>query len=309
MVVLALCLLLEGAFRLLLSRNLRYDYVGDLWILKPDQKGFTFPNSKHATINKAGYRGPEIILEKPTMLFLGDSFTFGYAIGDEDTLTSNLREEFERRGLTDINLINGGVPGYGLYQMLEWYHFKFKDTFPEIIVLNIIEGDIFRQPPQDDPNYARKSLVRRIIRSSSLIACLKPRLEILRHLVAGPERMKEKNYLPYLHKDMQRIKAFHDLRKEEDITLVLHAWIIARDQTRFYEHLETFALECGIAMLPNYYDEVFEQYKGDRKRLFAEDHHPSEIQTKRLASAMSKDLTVLWTEKIFLNAPPNEHAP
>lgn len=297
--IILIFLALEGFFRIYLAKNLHYDYIGDLWVLEPNQKGFTYPNNKYATTNAEGYRGPLIDPQKPTVLFLGDSFTFGYAIGDDDTLTNNLRQELEGRNLADINIINGGVPGYGVHQMIELYDLRFAAARPKLVVVNIIEGDIFRQPPRDDPNYAKKTFVRKLIRSSSLLAFLKPRLEILRQLIAGPEELKKRNYDKFLSNDMDRLLAFHDRLKKENIALVLNAWVVNEEHRRFYDKLNDFARQHNIPMLPNYYAPVFEEYRGNPENLSAEDGHPSEIQTKRLAQVMAEDLAHL-----FMNTNP-----
>ena len=290
---------LEGFFRVYLAKNLHYDYISDLWVLQPNQKGFTYPNNKYATTNTEGYRGPLIDPQKPTVLFLGDSFTFGYAIGDDDTLTNNLRREIKANNLAGINIINGGVPGYGVHQMIELYNLRFAATRPKMVVVNMIEGDIFRQPSLDDPNYAKKTFVRKLIRSSSFLAFLKPRLEILRQLIAGPEELKKQNYDRFLSNDMERLLAFNEKLKKKNITLVLNAWVVNEEHRRFYDKLSVFAKQTHIPMLPNYYTPVFEAYEGDIEDLSAEDGHPSERQTNRLAQVMATDLVYL-----FMNANP-----
>lgn len=66
------------------------------------------------SINSLGFRGEEVTLEKDLVKFsiicLGDSFTFGSFVNDEDTFPHLLGETFLRRGMS-AEVINGGVGG------------------------------------------------------------------------------------------------------------------------------------------------------------------------------------------------------
>jgi lysophospholipase L1-like esterase len=281
----------ELFFRIYLGNNLHYGYVGDLWVLKPNQKGFTYPNSKYATINAEGYRGDLIDPRKSTMLFLGDSFVFGYAIGDNDTLTKNLARQFRQRNISNLNMVNAGVPGYGVSQMIELYNYKYSGQKPKCVVIGFVEGDIFRQSGQEDPNYLRKMIVRKLIRSSSFVAFIKPRLEVFRQLIIGSEGYKQSNYDAFLSRDMQKLKDFNDELEKQNVTLVLHPWVYLENQNAFYDRVYNISRNSNLNILPNYFPEVVEKYSGKVNNLYAEDGHPSELYTERLAEAMAGDLT------------------
>src|SRR3989344_5804369 len=91
-------IVLEFLTRAIYGQNLKYEYTNDtLWELKHTQKGFTYPNNKIATINSYGLRGEEIVSSKESIILLGDSFIFGYAIGDNDTISHNLEEEIKTK--------------------------------------------------------------------------------------------------------------------------------------------------------------------------------------------------------------------
>lgn len=282
--------LLEIFFRVYLGSNLHYDYVDDLWILKPNQKGFTYPNDKYATINSEGYRGDLINPQKETTLFLGDSLLFGYTIGDNDTLTQNLHREFIERNILNFNIINGGVPGYGIEQMIELYNYRFSKYEPKYVVVSFIESDVFRQSKEEDPYYEKKMLARKLIRSSSFIAYVKPRLEILRQVITGPEEFREKNYDVFLKRDMEKLYNFNMILTKRNITLILHPWIYQKNQSTFYDNVYNMSVYYNLSILPNYYHYVFEDYLYNISDLYSEDGHPSEIQTKRLAEIMANDL-------------------
>jgi hypothetical protein len=285
-----LFILLEIFFRIYLGSNLHYDYTDDMWFLRPDQKGFTYPNQKYATINSEGYRGEVADSSRQTILFLGDSFTFGYSIGDNDTLTENLARDFRQRGVMGYNILNGGVPGYGILQMAEAYNMKFSSYRPGYVVLNFNEADIYRQTASDDPNYMKKEFVRDLIRSSSFISYMKPRLEVFRQLIEGTQEFKQEHYDEFFSKDMERVKEFSEQLKGENVSLIVHVWVYNGSQVPFYDRVYNFTRENNITILPDYYSSVIASYPGDKRELYAEDMHPSEIQTKRLADSMSGDL-------------------
>jgi lysophospholipase L1-like esterase len=73
---------------------------------------------------------------KPTVLFLGDSFVWGYDVEAEERFT-----ELLRRGLPDARIVNAGVPGYGTdqeYLMLE----RIWDAVrPDVVVLMFCTGN------------------------------------------------------------------------------------------------------------------------------------------------------------------------
>jgi len=283
-------LFLEIFFRIYLGNNLHYDYVDDLWVLKPDQNGFTYPNNKHATINSEGYRGDLIDPKKETVLFLGDSLLFGYTIGDNDTLTQNLLRELQKKNISNYNIVNGGVPGYSISQMLELYNYTYSKYRPKYVVVSFIEWDIFRKSEEQDPSYFKKMIARKLIRSSSFIAHMKPRLEILRQLIIGPEQFRQENYDVFLSEDMNMLNEFDKMLKRSNTTLILHVWTYQKNQSVFYSKVYNISSEYNLSLLPDYYHYVFEEYPNKIGDLYSEDGHPSEIQTKRLAEVMINDL-------------------
>jgi hypothetical protein len=69
-------------------------------------------------------------VDRPTVLFLGDSFVWGYDVEQDERFTEMLRDEFPR-----IRMVNAGVSGYGTdqeYLLLRriWSNYK-----PDVVVL------------------------------------------------------------------------------------------------------------------------------------------------------------------------------
>ncbi len=286
--VVLIFLLFEIFFRIYLGSNLSYNYKNDLWILKPDQKGFTCPNNKIATINEFGFRG-EYDSSKKSIIFLGDSFIFGYCLRDNEILTYNLKKVLKNNFSCDIELINAGVPGYGIKNMIDLYNKKFKNYSSKYIILNIIKEDILRQDEKDDSYFKRKMVIRKLIRSSSFLSFLKPRLEIFRQLITGSNDDHKKYFDKYLNLDKKRINDFNEQLKKENKTLILHIWRYKENQTEFYENMKSFSDEKNILIFDDYYSFVFNEYSGEKKELYVkEDNHPSENQIKRITAKIAE---------------------
>src|SRR5207249_2137529 len=68
------------------------------------------------TINRLGLRGAELREPRPArrILCLGDSITFGYGVGDDETYAAALGRHLAAGG---AEVVNGGVTGYTSHQV------------------------------------------------------------------------------------------------------------------------------------------------------------------------------------------------
>ncbi|TVR15808.1 MAG: SGNH/GDSL hydrolase family protein [Balneolaceae bacterium] len=97
-------------------------------------------------LNQFGLRGYE---HSPgndlNILFLGDSFTFGLLLAEEDTFIATLQEKvnsaFPQKG---INLLNGGVGGAGLADWPLWLEELGNSIAPDMIIYMMHTADIDR---------------------------------------------------------------------------------------------------------------------------------------------------------------------
>ncbi|MEE9269539.1 MAG: SGNH/GDSL hydrolase family protein [Candidatus Krumholzibacteria bacterium] len=101
----------------------------------------------HYTVNQYGYRGEPVELsrhyDKPNIVTLGDSYTFGMGVNDGEEYPRRLAAELGGR----YNVVNLGNPGWGLTQEVRRY-FDFGSLFhPEIVVLQYCSND-----PEDNFN-------------------------------------------------------------------------------------------------------------------------------------------------------------
>ena len=105
----------------------------------PNQKGrrvvpgvfaYTFSN------NSLGLRGPEIGPKaRRRILLLGDSFTYGFGISDDETFASRLQT------ITGDEVINGGNGGSGTDYALRFYETMGKTLQPDLVVLCFFPND------------------------------------------------------------------------------------------------------------------------------------------------------------------------
>lgn len=97
------------------ERHTEYDSLLG-WVNKPDLfVQNMYGADRHLTIlpNRTRLTNAKLDTEKPSAICLGDSFTFGYGVNDDDTWCSLLSSQY--------NTINMGQGGYGLDQSFLWY--------------------------------------------------------------------------------------------------------------------------------------------------------------------------------------------
>ena len=102
--------------------------------------------SANIKINSAGFRGPEITIEKQEgayrILMLGDSELFSMLLPEEDNLSRQLEKLLnEKSGGLKFEVVNTGVEGYNTYQEFEVLKDKGLKYAPDLVVLNYVLND------------------------------------------------------------------------------------------------------------------------------------------------------------------------
>jgi hypothetical protein len=109
------------------------------------------------TTNSRGLRGRRELADqvppgKTRIVCLGDSFTFGYGVGDDDTYPQQL-EALDPR----LEVVNMGQGGYGVDQAYLWY--QRDATFDhDILILALITDDLRRLTLSDFSGYPKPLL-------------------------------------------------------------------------------------------------------------------------------------------------------
>lgn len=82
--------------------------------------------------NAEGYRSASIPYSKGNksrILFLGDSFTYGWGVNEEERFSDSIAQNL------DVEMLNAGVPGYKLSNILAHYEAEGYKYNPNIVVL------------------------------------------------------------------------------------------------------------------------------------------------------------------------------
>ena len=89
--------------------------------------------------NRDGLRGAELRQGPRTwsrILVLGDSFTYGHGVSNDESYPARLAEFFDQGG-SDVEVVNAGVPGYGTDQQLVYFTQELHLLEPDVLVLNL----------------------------------------------------------------------------------------------------------------------------------------------------------------------------
>ncbi len=114
------------------------------WISKPNIRDMKVFHNKVLNTNSKGFRGKKEYSynkdpDKVRILILGDSFTFGDEVSDNETYSNYLQEI-----LPHVEVINVGVHGYGHDQMLILLREEGIRYEPDIIILGFLYADMKR---------------------------------------------------------------------------------------------------------------------------------------------------------------------
>jgi hypothetical protein len=126
-------ILLKGRFVMEDERNLTYRYDSMLGWFPIENSKKKYKGTRTILIghNSRGFRDNEHIIEnKPGIIFLGDSFVWGYDVEQSERFTERLREK-----LPDWSVYNLGVSGYGTDQEYLLLKQQYDFYSPKIVFL------------------------------------------------------------------------------------------------------------------------------------------------------------------------------
>ncbi len=92
--------------------------------------------------NALGLRGPEVRADRPELriLVLGDSYTFGWAVEEQESYPAVLAQLLAADRL-DTEVLNAGVPGWGQPQELVWLKQFGPGLKPDVLLMGVFLGN------------------------------------------------------------------------------------------------------------------------------------------------------------------------
>ncbi len=133
------------------------DYSPTLgWVLQPNLDEFMMAEEVLNT-NSHGLRATQEYAyepgDSPRVVVLGDSFTFGLDVSDDETYVAYLDEL-----LPEWEALNLGVPGYGHDQMLIYLQEEGLNYRPNVVLVGFVHLDLYRNM-MHFKNYAKPRFV------------------------------------------------------------------------------------------------------------------------------------------------------
>lgn len=96
------------------------------------------------TVNSHGYRGPELVEPRgdreTRILFVGDSFTWGDLVNDDETLPARLEVEI-RDWCPGSQVVNAGIGGTTIVGQRQMVH-RALELAPDLVVLMFYDNDV-----------------------------------------------------------------------------------------------------------------------------------------------------------------------
>jgi lysophospholipase L1-like esterase len=156
LVLLVLLVVLEGAARLVrvifdLGPEVAGLNIPDrtlLWRMRPHFDGLVSKGKHDVRTNSIGLRSPELRTgpreSRVRLLVLGDSVTFGYKVANDEAwprLLESLLNEGRDALAPEVEVVNGGVLGYGTYQEAALLAEYGPTLRPDLVILQFYAND------------------------------------------------------------------------------------------------------------------------------------------------------------------------
>ena len=291
-------LILEGVTRFAFGRHMSYAIDDSLyWVPKPSQQGYPRFGSPVATINADGFRGTSLLQNCRNIFMLGDSFTFGSGVRDDEVFTHYLQQRVDEMA-GGYQVMNLGVPGWGLFQENIQLSRMISAYQPELVVLTLVKGDLNRLPFDDSDRkttYLQRARLRSLFRASALLCVAKEVLGgVLDTNFGATEnyRSSEKHSLAQLWKQNQLfLDEIYHLCDGRQVPLVLIAYPCSgSDCDEFVRLLRQFSEERHILLIDDVGD-LFDRVGHKSLLTLPGDVHPSALAHQLLADHIFLKLT------------------
>ncbi|MFQ5513986.1 MAG: SGNH/GDSL hydrolase family protein [Myxococcota bacterium] len=248
-------------------------------------------------VNRAGFRGPEIALQKPEgtlrIAGLGDSVMFGYGVGEDEVYLGKLvRRIAERYPGVSWEAINSGVPGYNTVMEVETLKVRVLPYRPDLVLLHFNPNDLAL------PNFIRNRAPYLSPRKSYLYGYIRTIAHGLRRAPDDRLRKPSADGVPAEYRDMVGLDAFRTAIQElAAIALRKGFRVLVLTENEFPVEIRQiceafgFPLLEGAGVLRKYLREHdIEEYRGSPLVRSARDSHPSALAHRILAELLLDEL-------------------
>jgi len=155
-----------------IEKNMYFEpdpYTG--YRLKPNSVGY-FQQQIPARTNQSGHRDEFVSVEKADGVFrilvIGDSFTVGASVGQDDMYTEALETLLNGSATAVIEVINAGVGGWEPFQYAQYYeHYGWKFS-PDLILVGFFVGNDTYDQTTEVHQLRTAVLGRRVSREAAL---------------------------------------------------------------------------------------------------------------------------------------------
>lgn len=287
----------------------RANFPGGRFVLRPgavvvheypgDPRGY-FDSGASLTyrINSLGFRGPETTIAKPEGVFrilgLGDSFTFGIGVRQEDTFLAVLGK---RLG-PPVEVLNMGVLAYDTKREVALLRHVGLDYAPDIVVICFFLNDakgggtlelINVEPQPEDSSF--------LVRHSALLERIRWVIK-QRRQVSQLVKSYRKSFQPGAEVWLAQQRALEEaqaMSESEDFALVLMIfpvlWHLSDDYpfAGIHETVASSARALGIPVLDLLPE--FEGHDGPELWVHPTDQHPNEIAHAIVGNALYRFLS------------------
>ena len=126
-----------------------FEHNEPFWVVDPDLQAYEMPHNEESTTfavstNSDGLR-TEIEVTDPKkdirILALGCSTTFGWGVADSETYPARLQQYLQEGGYQNVEVINGGQPGYTSFQGDWLWDSVLKYYQPDVVLIGYIVQD------------------------------------------------------------------------------------------------------------------------------------------------------------------------
>ncbi len=294
-VILIILIAFEVTIRFIYGNHLTYEVDNELyWKLQPNQKGYQVIGFPKATINSQGFRGEEIKDKSFNIFMLGDSYTFGQGVEDKETFP-----HFLGKILSDVNkdiqVINLGTPGWGLFQENVTLYRHYGTYNPKVVVLTLLEGDFQRLKFDDkikEAEYLKRAGIRTYFRELSSFSFLKQKIGFIFKTNFGAtenyvgDNVDSKKLWP---KNAIELDSIYNLTEKNNVTLILVLYPrLGIDNNNFYGLVMNYTKGKNIIVI-NDLESVFNTFKQEELIVKGEGH-PSPLAHEIFADRIFKEL-------------------